>query len=62
MTPQFWKKSVLMYEPPCYTCRYSQKRGNFRLCRKGKDGYKHIGEEVKCNLYKPIEKEKKNGQ
>ena len=42
-------------EPPCYSCVYAIKRGHFRLCSNGKDGYKHIGIWEFCDLYKNIE-------
>lgn len=36
-------------EPPCYDCIHAIKRGNFRLCSKGLEGYKHIGEWKYCS-------------
>ena len=39
-------------EPLCYTCSHALPRGNFRLCMVGGDGYKHIGEKVRCKKYK----------
>lgn len=39
-------------EPPCYTCEYAIKRGSFRLCRQGEEGYRRIGEWTNCRKYK----------
>lgn len=38
-------------EPLCYSCIHALKRGNFRLCVEGGDGYCHIGEDVRCKAY-----------
>lgn len=42
-------------EPLCASCQSAIKRGPFRLCQKGKKGYRHIGEEVTCRQYTAIE-------
>lgn len=34
--------------PLCYDCQYAVKRGDFRLCRKGWKGYRHIGKFFDC--------------
>lgn len=39
------------YKPKCADCIHRLKRGNFFLCDAGKKGYRHIGEEVKCDEY-----------
>lgn len=44
-------------EPPCYDCLSAVRRGNFRLCRDGEEGYKHIGEWSYCPKQKPIPKD-----
>ena len=36
-------KKLKPSEPPCYNCVFAIRRGNFRLCALGKDGYKKIG-------------------
>lgn len=38
-------------EPLCYSCDYAIRRGPFRLCQKGRKGYKKIGQEVSCKIY-----------
>lgn len=45
-------------EPPCYDCISAVKRGNFRLCNDGEEGYKHIGVWEYCPKQKPIPKDK----
>ena len=45
------KKVAKPPRPPCYTCKYAIKRGNFRLCKIGKEGYKNIGEWGDCDEY-----------
>lgn len=43
-------------EPPCYTCTHAVKRGNFRLCKVGGHGYKHIGEWIACEKWEQEER------
>ena len=42
-------------EPMCYSCGYQIRRGPFRLCSLGRDGYKHIGQPVICDRHKEIQ-------
>lgn len=42
-------------EPMCYSCGYQIRRGPFRLCSLGRDGYRRIGQDVDCDRYKEME-------
>lgn len=41
--------------PPCYTCKHALRRGPFRLCGMGRDGYRLKGEWVECVEYRRVE-------
>lgn len=39
-------------DPPCYTCKHALRRGIFRLCGMGRNGYRKKGERVECNEWR----------
>lgn len=40
-------------EPLCYDCQFAIRRGPFRLCQKGRKGYRKTGQEVRCKICSP---------
>lgn len=54
------KLNIRSAEPPCYGCVFAIKRGHFRLCAIGHDGYKKIGIWDYCKDRKEDEDGKKN--